>query len=294
MTFYKKLGSLPLGVGLVFRCLRKMLLILFRFYSRTKLHNRLVWSRRTKDVLRCPDNKFIPRVEDAGIVIDDYQIMHNGIRIVKNSYCGDEMRQLLFKNRGVHEPQEERLFQEILKYLPDDAVMIELGSYWAFYSMWFYKVVKHPTCYLVEADPLLLEYGLANFRLNKMQGEFSHFLIGKTAGITENGIPIISIDDFITKNQIPHVHILHSDIQGAEIEMLLGAEQALKQNRIDFIFISTHSHKLHEQVLQVIRRFDFYVLAEADMMNTYSYDGLIVAVRNGVNAPISISISQNK
>jgi hypothetical protein len=38
-------------------------------------------------------------------------------------------------NRGVHEPLEEFVFQEVLKRLPEACAMIELGAYWGHYSM---------------------------------------------------------------------------------------------------------------------------------------------------------------
>jgi len=252
------------------------------------------WQRRTQDVLRCSDNKYIPRVDNAGKVIDGQQVMHNGIRIIQGSYYGEMMSHLLRENRGVHEPQEERVFQEVLKHLPDNAVMIELGSYWGFYSMWFYQEVKHPTCYLVEPNLRFLEFGQANFKLNGMEGSFSHSFIGKTSGVAGDGTPIISIDDFLTNNQIAHVHILHSDIQGAEVDMLLGAEQTLKQNKIDFIFISTHAQDIHRKALRFLNEYNFHIVAEVDLAETFSVDGLIVAVREGINAPDPIPIARKR
>jgi hypothetical protein len=38
-------------------------------------------------------------------------------------------------NRGVHEPLEEYVFQELLKNLPKTPLMIELGAYCGHYSM---------------------------------------------------------------------------------------------------------------------------------------------------------------
>lgn len=293
MTFYKRLESLPL-IGFIFRGLRGPLLFLLFWVRRLTFSTKAYWRHRTQDVLRCPDNIFIHRVDNAGEVIDGQQVMHNGIRIIQDSYYGEMMRYLLRENCGVHEPQEERVFQEVLKYLPDNAVMIELGSYWGFYSMWFHKEVKHPTCYLVEPNLCSLEFGQANFRLNGMKGDFFHSFIGKTSGVAEDGTPIISIDSFITDNQIAHVHILHSDIQGAEMEMLLGAEQTLEQNRIDFIFISTHAQEIHEKVLQFLNELNFHIVAEADLAETFSVDGLIAAVRDGVNAPDPIPIARKR
>ncbi len=36
---------------------------------------------------------------------------------------------------------EERLFGEVLEWMPSGAVMVELGAYWAYYSTWFARCV---------------------------------------------------------------------------------------------------------------------------------------------------------
>ena len=62
-------------------------------------------------------------------------------------------RAVLHRNRGVHEPGEERMFAEVIRRMPPGALMIELGSYWAFYSTWFGKAVPSARIFCVEAYP---------------------------------------------------------------------------------------------------------------------------------------------
>ena len=70
---------------------------------------------------------------DAGKVFKsakgDYQLMHNGVKVVKDCYYGYSawMSDIIFGLKGHHEPQEERVFYEILKYVPEGSVMIEWG-----------------------------------------------------------------------------------------------------------------------------------------------------------------------
>ena len=89
------------------------------------------WRYRRAVTISCPDNARIPRVPDAGRVQGNILTMHNGLRVRKDSHYGADMLRLLRENRGVHEPQEELVFAEVLKWLPDEATMVELGSYWA-------------------------------------------------------------------------------------------------------------------------------------------------------------------
>ena len=112
--------------------------------------DRAGWHRRIRDVLECPDRKLIPLHADAGKVKADYLIMHNGLKIEPLSYYGYPMLKMFKLTKGIHEPQEERIFIEVLKVLPKNAVMLELGSYWAFYSMCFCLAVDQPRSFLVE------------------------------------------------------------------------------------------------------------------------------------------------
>jgi len=76
---------------------------------------------------------------------------------------------MLERCKGVHEPQEEKVFDLVLKKLPGEAVMIELGAFWGFYSMCFCMENKKNKSYLVEPDAGALQSGLNNFKLNRVK-----------------------------------------------------------------------------------------------------------------------------
>jgi len=259
------------------------------------------WKFRIENTLSCPDNEYIPRVEDAGKIYGDQQVMHNGIRIVPGSYHGNKVSLQLEKNKGVHEPEEERVFQEVLKFMPEGATMLELGAYWGFYSMWFQKEVPNALNYLIEPDPTHLEFGKNNLALNSMKGDIHQAYIDEKSGSTEDGTPVISVDDFMQLKGIEKLHMLHSDIQGFERKMLEGARKAFENKAIDYVFISTHrAHKfghddinhIHDQCLDFFRDYDFFIIAETDLETTYSWDGLIAARRNDLSGPNEIDIAK--
>jgi len=229
---------------------------------------------RIQKVLDCPDNKYIPRVKDAGKIFDNYQIMHNGLKITRGSYYPDLIETMLLKNKGVHEPQEERMFAKILKKIPANSTMIELGSYWAFYSMWFNKEIVGANTYMVEPDKEFLDYGKKNYKLNNMNGTFIHSKIG---------VGFLNVDDIVKKYNITKINILHSDIQGFELEMLNGCKESISNNIIDYIFVSTHSQQLHIDCIKYLKTHGFNILYSADFDNdTYSYDGIIVGKYKGL------------
>jgi methyltransferase FkbM-like protein len=234
------------------------------------------WEKRISYVLSSADNDFIPRFTDAGKIENGKQLMHNGLRIYLGSYYGPEYSRMLLLSRGVHEPQEERVFMEVLKDIGENGVMIEMGAFWSFYSMWFKKEVRGAVNYMIEPDAFNLGQGKRNFRLNNMDGKFIQAFVGKTSSRNKNG-STICVDDLVKAEQISFIDILHSDIQGFEYEMLLGAEKTFENKMIGYIFISTHSNVLHYKCLDFLIHKGFFIIASADIDESFSEDGLIVA-----------------
>lgn len=245
-----------------------------KFISSKKEQSQI--NERISNVRACPDNDLIPRVADAGKIQNGCLIMHNGLKVDPLSYYGHKGKKLLVKNRGLHEPQEEKVFAEVLKDLPENAVMLELGSYWAFYSIWFNSVVKNARCFMIEPHELLIRMGMKNFHINNMKGVFYHAFAGAESGKNEKGEKIISVDDFIEEQKIDFIHILHSDIQGFELDMLKGAKKLIERKKVGYFFISTHSNELHNRCIEYLSQYGFILVASANMDESYSYDGLIV------------------
>lgn len=247
------------------------------------------WKKRTALVLQSPDNERIPRAEHAGELFNDHQRMHNGLKITLGSYYDYGNTILLQKNKGVHEPQEEYIFQEILKRIPEGSTMIELGSYWAFYSMWFASFIKDARCFMIEPDPHKINFGQLNFKLNKLKGTFLSGFISDA--YKKASVPQYSVDYLMKHFKLDNLAILHSDIQGYEVNMLKGATDVLKNRKVDYIFISTHSNALHLECISILKANDYSIVCDADLDGSYSSDGLIVASSPNISAPpLSIHI----
>ena len=242
------------------------------------------------------DSDFIPKVPGAGeIIVDEtgpYQLMHNGVKVVANCYYDSQwLTDVIYALRGHHEPQEEKCFYEVLKYLPDDIVMIELGAYWSYYSLWCAHVKKNSKNYLIEPDPKRIEVGRNNFILNGKSGVFKRGYLGCILDNDPdiNGAELIRLDDFIRAEHIEHIHILHSDIQGGEADMLDGLSEHMQD--IDYFFISTHGDDIHQRCLETLYKHNFVILAEHSWAQSCSGDGLIVARRCDVAGPERIDIN---
>ena len=246
------------------------------------------WRTRINTVISSPDNALIKRVEDAGKLSSFHLTMHNGVKVCAHGYYGKGMLNMLVENKGVHEPQEERIFGEIIDLLPEDSRMLELGAYWAFYSLSLLQRHPRARCYLVEPDPANLMIGRINFRLNRRRGTFVRAMAGAAP---QTKPPTISVDTFCENRQITHLEILHADIQGQELAMLHGADRMLSGKQIDCLFISTHSDRLHGDCIQLLKSKGYDIVAEADLKGTYSLDGLIVAKRPSLEFSLNPGLS---
>lgn len=276
----------------------------FRIWRRTRILNKkhrpaaLVgkvkprWRDRINDVLACPDNAFIPRVPNAGVIEADLLTMHNGIRIKALSYYGRGILNMLVENRGVHEPQEERAFADVMPHLPAAPVSLEMGAYWGFYSLWLKTVHREAHCHLIEPDAANLQSGKMNFAINGMAAEFENAFVGDMDSRPDRGAPTISVDGYCLRKNIPHLHLLHSDIQGFELKMLAGARRMFSGRNIDYVFISTHSEELHRDCISQLESFGYGILCSVDIPQSYSGDGLIVAKSPLMAAPTHLEVSQ--
>jgi FkbM family methyltransferase len=235
------------------------------------------WRERIDDVKNAHDNAYIARGPNAGVLKDGWITMHNGIEVSALGYYGAGVLNMLIENRGVHEPEEERAFGEVLKNVDKNSTMLELGAYWGFYSLWFKKSISGSRCFLIEPDLANLKSGQANFARNAEEAVFDHAYIGSSSTVTADGVKVVSVDSFCDERAIDTLAILHADIQGSEVEMLRGASRMLREQRIDFIFISTHSNELHADCTKLLESYHYQILADANLNETYSYDGVIVA-----------------
>lgn len=233
---------------------------------------------RAREVISDPINILIKRVPNAGFVDSQGMvILHNGNRVPcigDKAYYG-EFSDLLIFNRGVHEPLEEFSFQEVLKKIKSkNPIMIELGSYWAHYSMWFLKELQGAIAICVEPEINALEIGKHNFQLNGLEG------IHINAGIGNDGVSLQNIFDSQGLNQ---VCLLHCDIQGAEAEMLAGAKFIFESQKVDYAFISTHSETLHSEVVKQLQGFGYRIEISSPFdHHTTSCDGFVLAVAPAV------------
>jgi hypothetical protein len=176
---------------------------------------------RTEMTVRCRDRDPIPKVDGAGsvTVIDGkrVQIMHNGVRVVADGYYGDWMTKLIERRKAIMS-RIEIVFYEVMKHIPQQATMIELGGFWSYYSLWFLNQHRERSAFVVEPDPNQIAVGRQNAALNGAAIKFMQACVGRTSKPSVKfdaettgtiDIPQISISDLMQRNNLTTLDLLH-------------------------------------------------------------------------------------
>ncbi len=227
---------------------------------------------RFREIISDPLNVLIRRHPDAGFIVDRQVVLHNGLMVpVEGEFAYYEgFSEILILNRGVHEPLEEFVFQTLLKKLNNQKVtMLELGAYWGHYSMWLLLARPDSDVTLVEPDERNLESGRRNFSANGFSGKFIQDFVGEGK---------FAVDEHLDSKGQDSLSILHSDIQGYEVEMLKGASKRLVNHHIDYVFVSTHSESLHREVELILEEFGYVIEVSSSFdRHSTSFDGFVFA-----------------
>lgn len=247
----------------------------------------------------CRDCDAIPKCERAGATEQDgdalVQIMHNGLKVVKGGYYGEWMAQVIEMLQGHHEPQEELVFHHLLQHVRPNSLIVELGAYWAYYALWYLKRVRGSRAVCVEPDPNNIRIGQRNSKLNKMDDRIRWFeaWIGERDEETHSAfveslgapraLPMLDASALLDLVGDENVELLHADVQGAELPFVRSLKSIVERRRIRFLAISTHhasisgSATTHKDVINVLMDMGACVLAQHDIAESYSGDGLVVA-----------------
>ena len=271
-------------------------------------------AQRVAMTISCRDADHLPKVEGAGEVFLHngalVQRMHNGVLIEEGCYYGPWMTEIIRALRGHHEPQEEVVFHEVLERLvatEPTASMIELGSFWAYYSMWFHQRTQGNLIVALEPDPNYLEVGRRNFALNGMNATFLHGAVGDspgqpvafTAESTGESVEVVQYDlaSLMGETGLHRVGLLMVDIQGFETVLVEPADELFSRGAIRFMIVSTHHHQIsgnaltHQQVLERLKGCGAHVIAEHTVGESYSGDGLIAVSFDERDRDMAVAIS---
>ncbi|RJT30859.1 FkbM family methyltransferase [Mesorhizobium waimense] len=247
----------------------------------------------------CMDCAGIAKVPDAGRILDTpngpIQIMHNGIRVKAGGYHGDWMAQIIRALQGHHEPQEELVFHHILRYVRHNSLVVEVGAFWCYYTLWYLHEIANASAICIEPDPNNLQLGRDNASLNQLENRIS-FHNGCVGGQpleslelrceSDGQIRSLPCFDMAAVSKLANertIEVLHLDVQGAELPFIRSMASAAQRNQLRFVIVSTHhssisgSRTTHADCRQALLELGAIILAEHDVQQSYSGDGLIAA-----------------
>ena len=270
--------------------------------------------KRIALTLSCRDCDALPKVSDAGRFREvdgvTVQVMHNGVLVEKDAYCGAWITEIIRCLRGHHEPQEELIFSRMVERLlatEERPSMIELGSWWAYFSLWFRRALPRSHVVAMEPDQRFLEVGRRNFGFNRESATFIHGAIGPHPGETMrflaesdggfHDVPQYDVAALMSLGGLDRISLLLADIQGAETILIEQLRPLIARGCIRFLLISTHHHSIsgdpmtHQKVLAEIQAGGGHVIAEHTVGESFSGDGLIAASFDPRDAEMVVKIS---
>jgi FkbM family methyltransferase len=270
--------------------------------------------RRVAITTACRDTDEIPKVAGAGEVFEDgghvLQRMHNGLVVAEGCYHGPWMTEVIRALRGHHEPQEERVFHAIVERVARteaSPTMVELGSWWAYYALWFAHASGGRVVAL-EPDPEYLEVGRRNFELNGLEARFVHGAIAQDEGATTSfleertgrrtTVPAYDLGSLLDTAGLDRASVVLADIQGAETPLLARGSQVFADGRVRFLVLSTHHHSIsgspvtHQDARDLLASWGAHVVAEHTVGESFSGDGLIAVGFDDADRDLTVAVSR--
>lgn len=271
--------------------------------------------RRVRLTLSCRDTDRLPKVDGAGevLTLDDgtqVQRMHNGLLVLEGGYLGEWTTRIISGLEGHHEPQEEVAFHAILERVAatqPEPVMIELGAYWAYYTMWFLRRTGGRAVG-IEPDPEYRAVGLRNLEINGLTATILPGAVAAEPGGTvefpaestgeQVSVPGYTLESLMDETDVARVDVVLADIQGFEAPLLAGIDALVAAGRIRFMVISTHHRTIsgrattHQEALARVVELGGHVLVEHTVGESYSGDGLIVVSFDPQDRDLVLDVSR--
>lgn len=176
--------------------------------------------------------------------------------------------------------QRYRLF-EIIKSIPlnQPPIVWEIGAAWGPRIMQAYSQRKDMKGLAIEPNPYNLKMLNRNLTFNRTNVKCVHGAIGKEkgratfvpsrSGIDTGGSIVKRNDDntdiyclndlFFSEGQ-PQINVINLDVQGAEVNALIGASTLLTNGKVDVWMIGTHNNDLHQRIIQMFNKYPLYKL----------------------------------
>lgn len=232
----------------------------------------------------------------------------NGIKILDgiNTYPGSGPSESPYYNTEI-----SALNQVLARIETDTPVMIEVGCFWALWSLIFRKTYPKGKNILIELGKRQLDVGESNFRLNeydfsshwgglfleksgtyqnkdadieylKEEGEhWNDEISGETCG------PELNFSEIYAQENLDVIDLFHMDIQASELSLCKQLQEMnlLQPDRIKNFIIATHSREIHMEIQTLLDNAGYDLFKSTPVIGHpllgHGEDGLIVAGKLG-------------
>ena len=193
------------------------------------------------------------------------------MRIWQGTLCGKKWIVGSFTHGcwlGSYECQKQRIIADVIK---PGTVFFDVGAHVGFYTLLASALVEDRGRVIAfEPLPRNIEYFEKHIALNKVQnvmlikaavsdqpGEmrFQEGQASSMGRISENGthvVEMVSLDDLVSRHAIPFPDYMKIDVEGAELFVLEGARQILRERQMT-IFLATHGSDVHGKCLLLLQ-----------------------------------------
>ena len=198
---------------------------------------------------------------------------------------------------------EIEIFSNILNNIDNknNPIMIEIGSFWAVWSLFFRQKFPNGKNILIELGKRQLYVGVKNFLNNNFNCEYYHggFNI-ESSGTFNNKLSDIEYDSILDQgvnidelilndlelnfkfkdlnltgdnldfnkiykdNKLDTIDLLHMDIQGSELLLIKDLIKYITNKKILNIIIATHSEEIHQKIINILNTSNYEIIINED------------------------------
>ena len=175
-------------------------------------------------------------------------------------------------------------FEQIIENIKtEQPIMIELGCFWALWSIIFRKKFPNGKTIILEGDKNKLDVGISNLNKNNIDIlKYYHNTISRDFSDSSFNPKVndIGLDKIIIENNITHIDLLHADIQGSEIRLIDDIIILLSSRKISNIIIATHSTEIHNTILDKLSSINLELTINDIKYSHKKHDGEIIIKLN--------------
>jgi len=234
------------------------------------LKNEVFWKRPFRTLFRIASWEYFRLMNKTVDLIFD-----NDIKVIAS--CNDGAGRLLY-----YFDEYDKIILKLLdNYIKDDMVIVDIGSNIGFYTLFAAKRINTGKVIAFEPSPDTFKRLQNNILINNFKNIVANdYAVGKHEGIAEltmcedsakcyieklnttsknhmEKVKVISLDKYISIHSIPKINYLKVDVEGYELDVLMGGIKLLRHNPPELIQLELYNEFLARNKCTVQNVIDF-------------------------------------